>query len=97
MKTLRTAYNYDQRRGVFEAVSSKKPAEVVDGFLNLADEEQYDLVQLDVDSVALKTAEMADTAETKEKAELPALRSSGCGVIRNDQAKNIAEILVQSC
>ena len=95
-ETPRTAFNYDPTRGVFEAASGKKPAEVVDGFLNLADEEQYDLIQIDVDSVALKTAELADTAETKEKAELPALRSSGLGVIRNEQAKNIAEVLVRA-
>ncbi|MDD8020540.1 MAG: hypothetical protein PHU81_05050 [Acidobacteriota bacterium] len=94
-ETPRTAYNYDLSRKVFEA-ANKKPAEVINGFLNLADEELYDLVQLDVDSIALKTAELADTAETKEKAELPALRSSGLGVIRNDQAKNIAEVLVKA-
>lgn len=95
-ETPRTAYNYDPARGVFEAAASKRPAEVVNGFLNLADEEQYDIIQLDVDSVALKTAELADTAETKEKAELPALRSSGLGVIKNEQAKSIAEILVRA-
>ncbi|MCX8159589.1 MAG: hypothetical protein N3G18_01480 [Candidatus Saccharicenans sp.] len=95
-ETPRTAYNYDPARGLFEAASSKRPAEVVNGFLNLADEEQYDLIQLDVDAVALKTAELADTAETKEKAELPALRSSGLGVIKNEQAKSIAEILVRA-
>jgi len=95
-ETPRTAYKYDPTRGVFEAASKNSPPEVVDGFLNLADEEQYDVVQLDVDAVALKTAELADTAETKEKADLPALRSSGLGVIRNDQAKNIAAILVKA-
>lgn len=95
-ETPRTAYNFDPVRGTFEAASSKRPPEVINGFINLADEEQYDLVQLDVDAVALKTAELADTAETKEKAELPALRSSGLGVIKNEQAKSIAEILVRA-
>ncbi|MDI6849316.1 MAG: hypothetical protein QME69_05935 [Candidatus Saccharicenans sp.] len=95
-ETPRTAYNYDPSRGIFEAASSKKPPEVVRGFLNLADEEQYDLVQLDVDAIALKTAELADTAETRDRAELPALRSSGLGVVRNEQAKSIAETLVRA-
>ncbi|HAR36559.1 MAG TPA: hypothetical protein DCR87_06620, partial [Acidobacteria bacterium] len=95
-ETPRTAYNYDPGRGIFEAASSQKPPEVVNGFLNLADDEQYDLVQLDVDAVALKTAELADTAETKEKADLPALRSSGLGVVKNEQAKSIAKVLVRA-
>ncbi|MGB9906118.1 MAG: hypothetical protein ACPLRR_01875 [Candidatus Saccharicenans sp.] len=95
-ETPRTAYNYDPARGIFEAASNKRPPEVVNGFLNLADEEQYDLVQLDVEAVALKTAELADTAETKDKAELPALRSSGLGVVKNEQAKSIAEVLVRA-
>lgn len=95
-ETPRTAYNYDPVRGIFEAASNKRPPEVVNGFLNLADEGQYDLIQLDVDAVALKTAELADTAETKDKAELPALRSSGLGVIKNEQAKSIAETLVRA-
>lgn len=95
-ETPRTAYNFDPTRGLFEAASSKKPPEVVRGFLNLADEEQYDLVQLDVDAIALKTAELADTAETRDRAELPALRSSGLGVVRNEQAKSIAETLVRA-
>lgn len=95
-ETPRTAYNFDPVRGTFEAASSKRPPEVINGFINLADEEQYDLVQLDVDAVALKTAELADTAEAKDRAELPALRSSGLGVVRNEQAKNIAEILVRA-
>jgi len=95
-ETPRTAYNFDPARAIFEAASNKRPPEVVKGFLNLADEEQYDLVQLDVDAVALKTAELADTAETKDKAELPALRSSGLGVVRNEQARNIAEVLVRA-
>ena len=95
-ETPRTAYNFDPVRGIFEAASSKKPPEVVNGFLNLADEEQYEVIQLDVDSVALKTAELADTAETREKAELPALRSSGLGMIKKEQAKNVAEILVRA-
>ncbi len=95
-ETPRTAYNFDPARGIFEAASSKRPPEVVRGFLNLADEEQYDLVQLDVDAIALKTAELADTAETREKAELPALRSSGLGVVRNEQARNMAEVLVRA-
>ncbi|HNT02125.1 MAG TPA: hypothetical protein PKJ80_08875, partial [Candidatus Saccharicenans sp.] len=92
----RTAYNYDSSRGIFEAAASQPLPETVNGFLNLTDEERYDLVQLDVDAVALKTAELADTAETKEKAELPALRSSGLGVIRNEQAQNIAQILAKA-
>lgn len=95
-ETPRTAYRYDPVRGVFEAAPGKRPAEVVNGFLNLADEERFDIIQLDVDSVALKTAELADTAETKEKVELPALRSSGLGVIKNEQAKSIAEVLVRA-
>lgn len=95
-ETPRTAYNFDPGRAIFEAASNKRPPEVVRGFLNLADEEQYDLVQLDVDAIALKTAELADTAETKDKAELPALRSSGLGVVRNEQARNIAEVLVRA-
>jgi len=32
-ETPRTAYNYDPARGIFEAASSKKPSEVVRGFL----------------------------------------------------------------
>lgn len=92
----RTAYNFDPARGVFKAAARKRPPEIVGGFLNLSDEEQYDLVQLDVDSVALKAAELADTAETRTRAELPALRSSGLGVVRNEQGKNIAEILVRA-
>jgi hypothetical protein len=92
----RTAYNCDPSHEVFEAASSQNPPEAVNGFLNLADEERFDLVQLDIDAVALKTADLADTAETKEKAELPALRSSGLGVIRNEQAQNIAEILAKA-
>ncbi len=92
----RTAYNFDPARGVFEAAARKRPPEIVGGFLNLSDEEQYDLVQLDVDSVALKTAELADTAETRTRAELPALRSSGLGVVRHEQGKNIAEVLVRA-
>ena len=92
-ETPRTMYNFDLARGVFEAASRSKPPEIVNGFLNLADEERYDLIQVDVDAVALNTADLADTAETKEKAELPALRSSGLGVIKNDQAKSIAESL----
>ncbi len=95
-ETPRTAYNYDPARGIFEAASSKKPPEVVRGFLNLADEEQYELIQLDIDAIALKTAELADTAETKDTAELPALRSSGLGVVKNEQAKSIAEVLVRA-
>lgn len=95
-ETPRTAYNYDPALGIFEAASSKRPPEIVKGFLNLADEEQYDLVQLDVDAIALKTAELADTAETKDKAELPALRSSGLGVVKNEQARSIAEVLVRA-
>ncbi|MGB9765493.1 MAG: hypothetical protein ACPLZD_09110 [Candidatus Saccharicenans sp.] len=95
-ETPRTAYNFDPSRGVFEPAPGKKPADVINGFLNLADEEQYDLVQLDVDSVALKTAELADTAETKEKADLPALRSSGLGVVKNEQAKSVAEVFVRA-
>jgi hypothetical protein len=92
-ETPRTMYDFDLVRGVFAAACRTKPPEIVDGFLNLADEEQYDLIQLDVDAVALKTADLADTAETKEKAELPALRSSGLGVIKNNQAKAIAQSL----
>ena len=95
-ETLRTAYNYDASDGIFEAASHQQPPEVVHGFLNLADEERYELIQLDVDAVALQTAELADTAETREKADLPGLRSSGLGVIRNEQAKNVAEMLVKA-
>lgn len=92
-ETPRTMYNFDATCRVFEAASRTKPPEIINGYLNLADEEEYDIVQLDVDAVALKTADLADTAETKEKAELPALRSSGLGVIKNNQAQSIAEHL----
>ncbi|MGB9836443.1 MAG: hypothetical protein ACPLRX_06870 [Candidatus Saccharicenans sp.] len=95
-ETPRTAYNFDLARGVFEAAPGKRPAEVINGFLNLADEDQYDLIQLDVDSIALKTAELADTAEAKEKADLPALRSSGLGVVRSDKARSLAEVFVRA-
>jgi hypothetical protein len=80
-------------KGVFEAAARSSKAEVVDGFLDLSDDEKFDLIQIDVDAAALKTAELADKAEDQATGDLPALRSSGFSVVRTGNAVVLAEAL----
>jgi hypothetical protein len=79
--------------GTFEAAPRSSKPEVVDGFLDLSDEDKFDLVQIDVDGAALKTAELADRAEDRTTGELPALRSNGFSVVRTGNAVVLAEAL----
>lgn len=88
-----TRFSIDVQKGIFAAASRSSKPEIVDGFLDLSDDEKFDLIQIDVDGVALKTAEIADKAEELPSGELPALRSSGLGVIRTGNAVVIAEML----
>lgn len=83
-------------KGIFEAASRSSRPEVVDGFLDLSDGEKFDLIQIDVDGAALKTAEMADKAEAQASGDLPALRSSGFSVVRTGNAVVLADALRKS-
>ncbi|HPW17730.1 MAG TPA: hypothetical protein PLP83_05060 [Candidatus Aminicenantes bacterium] len=80
-------------KGVFEAAARASKPDVVDGFLDLSDESKFDIVQIDVDGAALKTAELADGAEDRAVGDLPALRSNGLSVVRTGNAVVIAEAL----
>lgn len=88
-----TRCNLNTSKGVFEAAPRASKPEVVDGFLDLSDDEKFDLVLIDVDGAALKTAELADTAEDQTAGDLPALRSSGFSVVRTGNAVILAEAL----
>ncbi len=81
----------DASKGVFAAASRSSKPEVVDGFLDLSDDEKFDLLQVDVDGAALKTAELADKAEDATTGDMPALRSSGFSVVRTGNAVYLAE------
>ena len=80
-------------KGVFAAASRSARPEIVDGFLDLSDNEKFDLVEIDVDGAALKAAELADQAEDQTTGDLPALRSSGLAVARMGNAVALAEAL----
>ncbi|HOW84848.1 MAG TPA: hypothetical protein P5119_05790 [Candidatus Aminicenantes bacterium] len=86
-----TKYALDQAKGTFAPVSRESRPDVVDGFLDLSDDERYDLVEVDVDGAALKAADLADQAEDSATADLPALRSSGISVVRTGNAVFVAE------
>lgn len=86
-----TRYTLDPTKGVFAAAPKSSKPEIVDGFLDLSDDDLFDLVEVDVDGAALKTAELADQAEDEEKGELPALRSSGLSVVRTGNAVVVAD------
>jgi len=88
-----TRCRLDVAKGAFEAAARSSKPEVVDGFLDLSDDETFDLVQIDVDAAALKTAELADKAEDETAGNLPALRSSGLSVVRTGNAVVLAEAL----
>lgn len=88
-----TRCNLNVAKGAFEAASRSSKPEIVDGFLDLSDDEKYDLVQIDVDGAALKTAELAERAEDQAVGNLPALRSSGLSVVRTGNAVVLAEAL----
>lgn len=88
-----TRCNLNTAKGTFEAASKSSKPEIVGGFLDLSDDETFDLVQIDVDAAALKTAELADKAENETAGNLPALRSSGLSVVRTGNAVVLAEAL----
>lgn len=88
-----TKFIFDAAKGTFAPQSRAAKPEVVDGFLNLTDEDTYDIIQVDVDGAALKTAELADKAEETESGDLPALRSSGLSVVKSGNAVLLAEAL----
>jgi hypothetical protein len=89
-----THFVYEAPRNAFAPAAKAAQPEVVDGFLDLADDEQYDIVEIDLDGAALKTAELSDEAETKSSGELPSLRSGGLAVVRTGNAEVIATALV---
>lgn len=78
-------------KGIFAAAARSSKPEVVDGFLDLSDEDKFDIIQMDIDGAALKTAELADKAEDATTGDLPALRSSGLSVVRTGNAVYLAE------
>ena len=86
-----TKYVLDAAKGVFAAASRSSKPDVADGFLDLSDDDRYDIVEVDVDGAALKTAALADQADEEETGELPALRSSGLSVVRTGNAVVVAE------
>jgi len=88
-----TKCNINPAKGVFEAASRVSKPDVVDGFLDLSDDEKYDVVQIDVDGAALKTADLAEKAEDQAVGDLPALRSNGLSVVRTGNAVVLAEAL----
>lgn len=86
-----TKYAVNPAKGVFAAATRSSKPEVVDGFLDLSDEDKFDIIQMDIDGAALKTAELADRAENATTGDLPALRSSGLSVVRTGNAVYLAE------
>ncbi len=86
-----TKYAANPAKSVFEAASRSSKPEVVNGFLDLSDEDKFDIIQIDIDGAALKTAELADKAEETTTGDLPALRSSGLSVVRTGNAVYLAE------
>ena len=86
-----TKYAANPAKSVFEAAARSSKPEVVDGFLDLSDEDKFDIIQMDIDGAALKTAELADKAEDTTSGDLPALRSSGLSVVRTGNAVYLAE------
>ncbi|MEN6559532.1 MAG: hypothetical protein ABFD52_01995 [Acidobacteriota bacterium] len=86
-----TKFALEPAKGVFRAASRESRPDVVDGFLDLSDDERYDIVELDVDGAALKAADLADKAEDSDAGELAALRSGGLSVVRTGNAVFIAE------
>ncbi len=88
-----TRFVFDPAKGTFAPQARASKPEVVDGFLDLRDGDKYDIIQIDVDGAALKTAELADKAEETESGDLPALRSSGLSVVKSGSAVSLAEAL----
>ena len=88
-----TRFMFEAPRQRFYAASRSPKPEVVDGFLDLADDDQYGIVQIDLDGGALKAADLSDQADKKDTAELPSLRSGGLSVVRAGAAAAIAESL----
>ncbi|HYA48090.1 MAG TPA: hypothetical protein VEG35_00195, partial [Burkholderiales bacterium] len=88
-----TRFVCEAPRQRFAAASLAPKPEVIDGFLDLADDEQYDIVQIDLDGAALKAADLSDEADKKDSGELPALRSGGLSVVRTGHAVAIATAL----
>lgn len=86
-----TKFKLNPAKGLFAADARSSKPEAVDGFLDLSDEDKFDIVQLDVDGAALKTAALADQAERTDSGDLPALRSNGLSVIRTGNALYLAE------
>jgi hypothetical protein len=86
-----TRYTLDLIKGVFAAAPKSSKPEIVDGFLDLSDDDLFDIVEVDVDGAGLKTAELADKAEDHETGELPALRSAGLSVVRTGNAVVVAD------
>lgn len=96
----KTAYSLSAGDGQFVA-RSKTPndPEIVRGMLKLNDPEKYNLVQVDVDGLALKAMNFADNMErlldpdkpvtsvdTPDDAGLPSLRSTGLSIVRTGRA-----------
>ncbi|HVP89961.1 MAG TPA: hypothetical protein VMS75_01970, partial [Terriglobales bacterium] len=88
-----TKFMYEAPRQRFYAASRAAKPDVVDGFLDLADDDQYDVVQIDLDGAALKAVDLADEGENKDAGGLPALRSGGLSVVRTGKAVVIAASL----
>jgi hypothetical protein len=92
-KTPWTRCRMNASKEIFEAAPRSTKPEIVDGFLDLSDTDKFDIIQIDVDGAALKTADLADKAEDRTTADLPALRSSGLSVIRTGNAVVLAQAL----
>jgi len=85
-----TKFIYEAPRLRFAAAPKDSKPDVVDGFLDLSDDDQYDIIQIDLDGAALKAVEFSDEGETKDSAELPSLRAGGLSVVRTGHAVSIA-------
>lgn len=95
-KTPWTKYTINAASGAFIAASEKAKPEAVNGFLDLTDGDTYDIVQVDVDGAALKTAALADNADVTSTGDLPALRSGGMSVVRTGNAEYLARFFKAS-
>ncbi len=85
-----TKFVYEAPRQRFAAAAKDDTPDVVDGFLDLADDDKYDIIQIDLDGAALKAVELSDEGDSKDSAGLPSLRAGGLSVVRTGNAVVLA-------